>query len=199
MPVTADDLDAAVSTTVTTLRPATGRDWSVPAGALEWDCWHTAEHIGDCLLSYAGQLVAQPTTRFVRFEVYADKDASPAEVLEFAEAGGRILAATVRTSSPQVRGWHPTGMADPEGFAGMGCVEALVHGHDIAQGLGLALEPPRQVCTHVLARLFPHAAADLADLDPWRALLWATGRIALPGRPRVAHWRWHGAPPAENG
>jgi hypothetical protein len=32
MPVTADDLDAAVSTTVTTLRPATGRDWSVPAG-----------------------------------------------------------------------------------------------------------------------------------------------------------------------
>src|SRR5215211_5819083 len=107
MPVTADDLDAAVSTTVTTLRPATGRDWSVPAGALEWDCWHTAEHIGDCLLSYAGQLVAQPTRRFVRFEVYADKDASPAEVLEFAEAGGRILAATVRTSSPQVRGWPP--------------------------------------------------------------------------------------------
>ena len=199
MPVTADDLDAAVSTTVTTLRPATGRDWSVPAGALEWDCWHTAEHIGDCLLSYAGQLVAQPTTRFVRFEVYADKDASPAEVLEFAEAGGRIPAATVRTSSPQVRGWHPTGMADPEGFAGMGCIEALVHGHDIAQGLGLALEPPRQVCTRVLARLFPHAAADLADLDPWMALLWATGRIALPGRPRVAHWRWHGAPPAENG
>jgi uncharacterized protein (TIGR03083 family) len=199
MPLTADDLDAAVSTTVTTLRPATDRDWSAPAGALEWDCWHTAEHLGDVLLSYAGQLVAQPTTRFVRFEVYADTDASAAEVLEFAEAGGRILAATVRTSSPQVRGWHPTGMADPEGFAGMGCVEALVHGHDIAQGLGLALEPPRQVCTRVLARLFPHAAADLADLDPWMALLWATGRIALPERPRVTHWRWHGAPPGENG
>ena len=199
MPVTADDLDAAVSTTVTTLRPATGRDWSVPAGALEWDCWHTAEHIGDCLLSYAGQLVAQPTTRFVRFEVYADTDAAPAEVLEFAEAGGRILAATVRACPPQVRGWHPTGMADPEGFAGMGCVEALVHGHDIAQGLGLALDPPRKVCSRVLARLFPHAVAELADLDPWMALLWTTGRIALPGRPRVAHWRWHGAPPEENG
>ena len=199
MPVTADDLDAAVSTTVTTLRPATGRDWSVPAGALEWDCWHTAEHIGDCLLSYAGQLVAQPTTRFVRFEVYADTDAAPAEVLEFAEAGGRILAATVRACPPQVRGWHPTGMADPEGFAGMGCVEALVHGHDIAQGLGLVLDPPREGCTRVLARMFPHMVADLANLDPWTALLWATGRIALPGRPRIAHWRWHGAPPGENG
>jgi uncharacterized protein (TIGR03083 family) len=199
MTVTADDLDAAVSTTVATLRPATGRDWSVPAGALEWDCWHTAEHLGDVLLSYAAQLVAQPTTRYVRFMVSADRDAAPAEVLEFAEAGGRILAATVRTSSPQVRAWHPTGMADPAGFAGMGCVEALVHGHDIAQGLGLALDPSRAVCTRVLARMFPNVVADLADLDPWTALLWATGRIALPGRPRVAQWRWHGAPPNENG
>jgi hypothetical protein len=144
MTVTADDLEAAVATMVTTLRPATRRDWSVPAGAVEWDCWHTAEHIGDVLLSYAGQLVAQPTTRYVRFMANADKDAAAAEVLEFAEAGGRILAATVRTSPPQVRAYHPTGMADPEGFAGMGCVEALVHGHDIGQGLGLALDPPRE-------------------------------------------------------
>jgi hypothetical protein len=45
--VTADDLDKALSSMVATLRPAVGRDWSVPAGTLEWDCWHTAEHIGD--------------------------------------------------------------------------------------------------------------------------------------------------------
>jgi hypothetical protein len=199
MPITADDLDAAVSTMVTALRPAVGRDWSTTAGTLEWDCWHTSEHIGDVLLSYAAQLVAQPAKRYVRFLASADKDAAPAEVLEFAEAGGRILAATVRTCPPQVRAWHPTGMADPEGFAGMGCVEALVHGHDIAQGLGLALDPPREGCTRVLARMFPHAAADLADLDPWTALLWATGRIALPGRPQVAQWRWRGAPLNENG
>jgi len=51
MTVTADDLEAAVSTLVTTLGPATRRDWSAPAGAVEWDCWHTAEHIGDVLLS----------------------------------------------------------------------------------------------------------------------------------------------------
>jgi len=199
MTVTADDLDAAVSAMVTTLRPAAGRDWSAPAGTLEWDCWHTAEHIGDVLLSYAGQLVAQPAARYVRFMATADKDASAAEVLEFAEAGGRILVATVRTAPAHVRAYHPSGTADPAGFAGMGCVEALVHGHDIAQGLGLAFDPPRQVCARVLARMFPGAAADLADLDPWTALLWATGRIALPGRPRVAHWRWHGAPPDRDG
>ncbi|WP_425750762.1 hypothetical protein [Micromonospora sp. DT47] len=87
-------------------------------------------------------------------------------------------------------------MADPEGFAGMGCVEALVHGHDITQGLGLALDPPRDVCARVLTRMFP--AADPVDLDPWTALLWATGRVEPPGHPTIEQWRWHSAPPGEN-
>ena len=194
MAVTPDDLEAATSSAVSSLRPATDRDWSVQAGTLEWDCWHTAEHIGDCLLSYAAQLAARPATRYVRFLASADKDASPAEVLEFAEAGARILAASVRTARPHVRAYHPTGMADPEGFAAMGCVEALLHGSDIAQGLGLSLDPPRQVCSRVLARMFPDVAADLPGTDPWEALQWATGRTELPGRPRLHQWRWHGAP-----
>jgi hypothetical protein len=58
-------------------------------------------YIGDCLLSYAGQLAARPATRYVRFTASADQDASPAEVLEFAQAGAGILAATVRTASPR--------------------------------------------------------------------------------------------------
>ncbi|MFC7650006.1 hypothetical protein ACFQX6_63985 [Streptosporangium lutulentum] len=73
----------------------------------------------------------------------ADDEASPAQVLEFAETGARILAAMVRTTPARVRAYHPTGMADPEGFAAMGCVEALLHGQDIAQGLGLPFDPPR--------------------------------------------------------
>ena len=85
----------------------------------------------------------------------------------------------------------------PEGFAAMGCVEALVHGHDIAQGLGLDLNARRDVCGRVLARLFPNNPADLIDLDPWTVLLWATGRLDLPGRHRPENWRWRGAPLAE--
>jgi hypothetical protein len=193
MTVTADDLDGAVSAVVAALRPAADRDWSAQAGTLEWDCWHTAEHIGDCLLSYAGQLAVRPAARYVRFLASADADASPAEVLEFAEAGGRILAATVRTAPRQARAYHPTGMADPEGFAAMGCVEALVHGHDIARGLGVSLDPPGGICGGVLERLFPEAAAGLADTDPWAALQWAAGRAELPGRPQRQQWRWHGA------
>ena len=118
-------------------------------------------------------------------------------MLEFAEAGGRILAATVRTAPPHIRAYHPTGMADPEGFAAMGCTEALLHGHDIAQGLGITLNPPRDLCGGVLVRLFPQAAADLASKDPWQALQWTTGRASLPGHPQLQQWRWHGTPLGE--
>jgi hypothetical protein len=176
------------------LLPITDRDWSVRAGTLEWDCWHTAEHIGDCLMSYAWQLAVQPTSRYVRAIATAEKDASPAEVLEFAVTGGRVLASMVRTSRAHVRAYHPAGMADPEGFAGMGCYEALLHGNDIAQGFGLSLDPPRDVSRRVLARIFPQAPADLAESDPWTALQWVGGRIELPGHPQQPSWRPHPAP-----
>jgi hypothetical protein len=108
--------------------------------------------------------------------------------------GGRVLASMVRTSRAHVRAYHPTGIADPEGFAALGCNEALLHGNDIAQGFGLSLDPPRDVCRRVLARLFPQAPADLADLDPWTALLWTSGRIDLPSHPQQPALRPHPAP-----
>ena len=117
--VTADDLDVALSGVFAMLRPATGRDWSVSAGGLEWDCWHTEEHMGDCLLSYAGQLVVQPDGRYVRFMANPDEDASPDEVLEFVEMGGRILVATVRTAAPDVRLMSPS-VERSEGTTGFG-------------------------------------------------------------------------------
>ncbi|MEU4293015.1 hypothetical protein AB0E63_32735 [Kribbella sp. NPDC026596] len=117
------------------------------------------------------------------------------EVLELLEASGRLLSATVRAAKPTDRGFHPFGMADAEGFAGMGCVELLVHAGDIAVGLGLPFEPPADVCAWTLARMFP---GQHAELDPWTGLQHATGRIALPGQPTVgSNWRWHSAPLAD--
>jgi hypothetical protein len=126
--VTADDLEAASSSVLATLLPATGRPWAAPAGTLEWDCWHTAEHMGDCLLSYAAQIAARPASRYVRFLASADPEASPAEVLEFAQAGAGILAATVRTASPASApttrpGW-PTRKASPPWDAWRPCCTA---------------------------------------------------------------------------
>src|SRR6202161_2795241 len=179
MSVTAGDLDAAMSCVMSGLLPVSDRDWSVRAGTLEWDCWHTAEHIGDCLLSYAWQLAVQPTARYVRAIATAEKDSSPAEVLEFAVTGGRGLASMVRTSPAHVRAFPPAGIAHPGGFAALGCNEPLLHGNDIAQGFGLSLDPSRDVCRRVLARLYPQARAELADIDPWTSLPWTGGRAEL--------------------
>lgn len=193
MTVTPDDLDAAVASVVSGLRQASGRDWSGEPGTGELNAWRTAEHLGDCLISYAGLLLARPSTpRFVCFEAVADQAATPSELLEFVAVGGGLLGATLRTVSTDVRAYHPSGRADVEGFAGMGCVEALVHGEDMARGLDVALDPPREVCSRVLARMFPEV--DVDDVDPWTALLWATDRAELSGRPSRAGWQWRGAP-----
>ncbi|MGN9789900.1 maleylpyruvate isomerase N-terminal domain-containing protein [Streptomyces sp. OZ13] len=205
-PVTADDLDNAVQLAVAALREVPATAWDGNAGTLEWTCWETVEHLADDLFAYAVQLGPRtpPLDREVPFayesrrpggpanSVHADRAAGPDGLLQVLEAGGALLVAMARTTSPQVRSHHVFGASDPEGFAAMGIVETLVHTHDIADGLGLTWEPPAGICSRVLARLFPDAPADAA---PWSALLWCTGRTDLPGRPRPATWRWHGAPP----
>ncbi|EMD28575.1 maleylpyruvate isomerase mycothiol-dependent enzyme family protein [Amycolatopsis azurea] len=193
MTVTPDDLDAAIRSVTTGLHQAANSDWSRAPGTGDLDAWQTAEHLGDCLISYAGQLIARPSTpRFVCFEAVADKTATPSDLLEFVTVGGGILAAVLRTAAPDIRAPHRSGNADLEGFAGMGCIEALVHGEDMARGLGVSLDPPRDVCSRVLARMFPEV--DAGDVDPWTALLWATDRTDLPGRPSRVGWQWRGAP-----
>ncbi|MER7860193.1 hypothetical protein ABTX61_13890 [Amycolatopsis japonica] len=193
MTVTPGDLDAAIASVVGELSQASGRDWSTASGTGDLNAWRTAEHLGDCLISYAGLLIARPSTpRFVCFESVADKAATPSEMLEFVTVAGGILGATLRTVAPDVRAYHPSGCADLEGFAGMGCVEVLVHGEDMARGLDVTLDPPRDVCSRVLARMFPDV--DVTGVDPWTALLWATDRTELPGRPSRAGWQWRGTP-----
>ncbi|MGD3108879.1 hypothetical protein [Streptomyces sp. YGL11-2] len=207
-PVTADDLDLAVRLSVALLRTAPATAWEgAPAGSLEWDCWETVEHLSDDLFAYAVQLGPRtpPLTGNVPYvwerrrpggpanAVHADRAAGPAGLLQTLEASGALLVAMVRTTPPQVRAYHPFGVSDPEGFAAMGAVETLVHTHDLAEGLGLDWSPPAEVCARVLTRLFPDAPA---EAEPWPALLWATGRTALPGLPRRTSWRWDGTVPS---
>ncbi|MFI0411151.1 maleylpyruvate isomerase N-terminal domain-containing protein [Actinomadura sp. 3N508] len=203
--VTADDLDLAVQLAVATLRKAPPGAWDAKAGTLEWDCWETVEHLSDDLFAYAAQLgpKAPPMDGEVPFvwesrrpggpanAVHANRAAGPDGLLQVLEACGALLVAMVRVTPPDVRAHHGFGASDPEGFAAMGVVETLVHTHDLAEGLGLAWEPPAGLCARVLGRLFPDAPR---DTGPWPALLWATGRADLPGRPRLTSWRWHGAP-----
>jgi Mycothiol maleylpyruvate isomerase N-terminal domain len=204
-PVTADDVDLAVQSCLTMLREAPDAAWDRTAGPLEWTCWETAEHLADDLFAYAAQIGPRqpPQSREVPFVwqrladggpasvVYAQRDAGPAGLLQVLDACGALLVAMVRTASPEVRAHHVFGVSDPEGFAAMGVVETLVHGDDLALGLGLSWQPPAALCARVLARLFPDAPE---GGEPWPTLLWVTGRGELPGRPRLTSWRWHGEP-----
>lgn len=203
--VTADDLSLAVQLAVAVLSKTPPATWDRKAGSLDWDCWETVEHLSDDLFAYAVQLGPRtpPLGGEVPFvwesrrpggpanAVHADREAGPTGLLQVLEASGALLVAMVRTTSPDVRAYHVFGTSDAEGFAAMGIVETLVHTHDLAQGLGLAWNPPADLCSRVLARLFPDAPS---STDPWPTLLWATGRAELPGRPRLTTWRWDGTP-----
>ena len=85
-------------------------------------------------------------------------------------------------------GYTVLGMADRTGTIGMGCAEMLIHADVMTKGFGIAFLPPEGVCRRVVARRFPWAPT---NVDPWSALRWANGRIALPDRERLGpDWGW---------
>ncbi|MCH7230865.1 hypothetical protein L0U85_08380 [Glycomyces sp. L485] len=207
-PVSASDVELAVDLSVYLLRKTELDAWDYRAGSLKWTCWETVEHIADDLFFYAAQMGPRhpPINGPVPFvcearrgggpanSIYADRRAGPEGLLQVLETAAALLSSMVRTASPEVRAYHVHGIADPEGFAAMGVAEILVHTHDLAEGLGFEWDPPADLCTRVLARLFPDAPA---DTEPWPTLLWATGRASLPGRARLKRWRWQAAPEDE--
>jgi hypothetical protein len=69
----------------------------------------------------------------------------------------------------------------------------LVHGWDIS----LELEPPEDVCSAVLQRIFPWAPGEQVAIHPWATLLWVNGRAALSERPVLASWGWWCRPLSE--
>jgi hypothetical protein len=78
----------------------------------------------------------------------------------------------------------------------MGCDELLIHTYDILSGFGASLDPPRDICEGILARISPWAPED--EGDAWTTLLWANGRATLGDRPRLEpDWVWLSVPLAE--
>lgn len=186
-----DQVTAAVAGCVAALGTAVDRNWAeVTAGGLDWNCHETAVHVADDLVAYAANLAGRARDAYVPFELRLDDGTDNSGLLHVIETTGALLAATVRTTSRQVRGFHPYPFrsADRAGFAAMGVAEVLLHTHDMAQGLGIPYRPAEELAESVLAYLFPHVQPGPA---PWETLLWATGRGELPGRARVTGWRWN--------
>jgi hypothetical protein len=178
----------AVRAAVTTLCDLLGRvpDGTAAVPVMGTSVTAVAQHLVSCLAWYAHDLAAGPD------EVSpADLVARPAADLPTVSrsvgAWGEVLARTVDAAGPADRGWHSHGIADAAGFAAIGCAEVLVHGTDVADALGLSWSPPGDVAAAVLARLFPEVTG---VPDHMAGLLWATGRLALPGQPRRTSWTY---------
>ncbi|MFK4153086.1 GNAT family N-acetyltransferase [Streptomyces fungicidicus] len=192
--VGAQQVEEAVADCVAALGAVTDRDWKgAGAGRLEWDCRKAAEHIADDLVAYAGRLAGRAATARLPFTIAFGEDTGNTGVLKSVEATGALLAAAIRTTPRAVRAFHPYpfGHANREGFAAMGVAEVLLHTHDVAEGLGISHEPPAELASFVLTRIFPRVKP---GPTPWRTLLWATGRGELPGRDPVTAWRWSNNP-----
>ncbi len=182
---TADDVRIVSRVCRQALEPHTDRDWSIPAGALEWTCRETVAHISDALAFYTAHLACRATA-WLKFDVAPHSDASNLHLLRLIEAMGAALAHVIQATPEDARAFHHSGMWDSSGFAAMGCLEALVHTGDVAAGLGIVFDPPRDVCQRTLERLCPGAPR---DHDPWQILWWASGRGELGERERLgAHW-----------
>jgi uncharacterized protein (TIGR03083 family) len=165
-------------------------DWTAVVPGMDWTVAKTVAHISDCLLWYSTDLLAGPD-ELSTADIAVRPDSSPADLVRTLRSFASVLAAVVDATPADARGWHPWGLADAAGFAGMGCDEMLVHTHDAARGLGREFALPTDLAHKVLARMFPEAPA---DRDPALALLWANGRIGLDGLPKRTGWRWHCAP-----
>jgi hypothetical protein len=168
------------------LAPHLHRDWSARAGDLTWSCRETLLHAAD--FWYAVELSSQSRDWLPPMLKWRE-GLAPEKGLAAHDAAASLLAAVIRGMPPEARGFHgqPT---DAEGFAAMHCDEVLVHGYDIALGLGVAFLPPPDLARSVRDRLFPWAPSG----DPWTTLLWCNGRVALPDHDRLTDWSWHPAP-----
>ncbi|WP_018683750.1 DinB family protein [Actinokineospora enzanensis] len=202
--ITAEDVDEAVRFTIEAFEGTSAAAWEQRAGDLEWTCRETVEHIADCFFYYSAQLAQRtPPTSVPAFRREARREGGPesmigaapgggtAALLQLVEVCGTVLSSVVRTARPSGLAFHLYGASDPEGFAAMGVLESLVHGKDVADGLGIEWRPSDALCERVARRLFPEMPAATPG---WQALQWCTGRIALPGLPRRVEWRWDGTP-----
>jgi len=194
MPFTTADLRSGAAICRRTLGPVADQDWSVPAHGLDWDCRTTLDHVCDCLAFYAHDLGARvQTIEGAARDGFAD--AGAAELIRTVETVSEVLCLVADGSPPEVRAFHPFGMADAEGFLAMGAAEILLHTWDIKMGLGVPLAPPdvaEDVAAKIVARLFPWAPTDVPSMD---ALLACAGRGRVAGFDSVGpRWAWHAAP-----
>jgi hypothetical protein len=185
MTFTCDDLDALVAAVAASWTAGAGRDWSVPAGTLEWTCAATADHAVDTVLAPAFFLASRKQDGYPPGEPFTvGDDPTAAQLVEALVTAARILRAVVETTPDDVTAtiWpgEVRGRADFVPRAGL---ELALHAHDVCACLVIPFDPPREAIDHLRAHVAEWPFWSFAGWspltmsgDPWADLLRATGR-----------------------
>ena len=190
-PFTAADLELLGQLVVEAWSEGLDRDWSAPAGTLEWNCFKTADHTIDCVFSYALFLASERQDMYPPFsELHALPEAAPADLVNGLQAVVRMLVAVITKADPDVRAvirMQPNvEVGQPQEFATRGGLELILHAHDVCAGLGIDFDPPQDLCRRLrdqtrdwpdpATRKRPHPEQRIATDDPWGDLLQWSGR-----------------------
>ena len=186
-----DVVTAAGALTALAERADDDERWEHAARPTRWSAARSISHVADALLFSAGLVATRATGP--RPPLREGRPVAPAEQLADVAGAAAVLAATLRDLD-DARAWHPSGLADAGGWAGMAVTEVLVHGRDAAGALDLRFEMPADVCARTVRRVFPWAATALEAAAPADVLLAVTGRADLAGIEHDPDWWWHSEP-----
>jgi hypothetical protein len=185
-PFTVDDLRELSRLVLERWTVGADRDWrGARAGTLDWDCLYTADHLIDCVFSYAFFLASRKTDDYPNFgELHALEGAGPNDMIEGLRAVTTMLLAVIETAEPGAtavivrRPEVRTG--GPLEFAARGALEMILHAHDVCSGLGIAFDPPPGLCRRLFESTagWPGGVEIEPTSDPWADLLVRSGRPA---------------------
>ncbi|MDQ1535513.1 MAG: hypothetical protein QOF28_3274 [Actinomycetota bacterium] len=182
-PFTVDDFDHLSRLVIDLWGSAVDRDWSVPAGTLEWSCFTTADHTVDCVFSYALFLASRRQDIYPNFtELHALPGARPADLVHGLRAVCTMLTAVVTLAEPGARAIIWSGHTAPApDFAARGGLELILHAHDVCTGLRVPFDPPRNLCRRLRdhTRDWPVGPTLATTADPWSDLLERSGRARV--------------------
>jgi hypothetical protein len=184
-----DDLHDLTAYVATRWRAGADRDWSVPAGTLEWSCTRTADHAVDAVLAAACFLASRKQDGYpdMGADFTVGPDARPDQLIQALEVAARILAAVVGDAGPDVRAvifrFPAIVTAPPQDFVPRGALELILHAHDVCAGLGVEFEPEADLCRRLREHTRSWGLWTLAwnglprTEDPWADLLAGAGRL----------------------